>query len=77
MGKLVKTVTVCTCDVCGKECSEGENKVEITTSYSLNDRCYIFGDLYAYIPYGTSQGVVCKSCKLDYLERYITQERGK
>lgn len=77
MGKVVRTITMCSCDICGKECNENENSIEITTSYSLNDRCYMFGSVHAYIPYGTSQGVVCKSCKLDYLERYVLRERGR
>ena len=76
MGKVVKTITVCTCDVCGKECEEGENKVDITFSYALNDRQYIYGSLYAYVPYGTSEGIVCRSCKLYWLEQYIKRERN-
>ena len=77
MGVTIKQIKVCTCDVCGKECEEDEGNIQITTGYSIDSRAYVFGNLYAYIPYGTSQGVVCKECKLSYLEKYIAQERNK
>lgn len=76
MGKIIETVTTCTCDVCGSICNENENKIDITFSYSLNDRNYVYGSLYAYIPYGTSDGIVCRECKLTLLEDYVKKERN-
>lgn len=77
MGKVTKVTTVCTCDICGKECSDNEHTIDVTTGYNLNGRCYMYGTLYAYVPYGTTQGVVCRECKLSLLEQYIKTERLK
>ncbi len=77
MAIIQQTITKCYCDICNKECEPTENLIDITTQYALNDRCYMYGEVHAYIPYGTSQGVVCKQCKLHYLEEYIKKEKGE
>lgn len=77
MGIQRKEVVTCTCDICSKACDKDEGDVEITISSTTVGRNYIYGNLSAYIPYCTSKGVVCKDCKLFYLEMYIQQERGK
>lgn len=77
MGIQRKEVVTCTCDICGTICEEQESDIEITLCHTTVGRNYIYGNLSAYIPYCTSKGVVCKSCKLFYLEMYIQQEKGK
>lgn len=77
MGIQRKEVVTCTCDICGKVCEQDEGDIEITISSTTVGRNYLYGNLSAYIPYCTSKGVVCKDCKLFYLEMYIQQERGK
>lgn len=76
MGITTHTYIKCTCDICGKDCAKEDATIDITTHYNMDSRCYIYGELFAYIPYGTSKGIVCKECKLQYLEDYINQQRS-
>lgn len=73
MGKITETVIRCTCDVCGKKCLEDEGSIEVTVGYNMNSRVFAYGDLKVYIPYGTSNGIICKECKIRLLKQYIQE----
>lgn len=74
MGVTTKTVTVCTCDVCGKECQPQEGYVSIEVNGGDGrdvGPATISGMLTFNQPYGCDRGVVCRSCKLEWLRRYL------
>jgi len=75
MGVEKKTITIVTCDICQRKC--GENDREILIQVSAGDRdvgpAIITGDLRFTQPYGVSNGIVCKSCKLNWLDYYVAQ----
>lgn len=74
MGVTTRTITTCTCDVCGKECQQGEGVIAIQVN-SGDGRdvgpATINGTLTFNQPYGCDKGIVCRSCKLEWLRRYV------
>lgn len=74
MGIVTKTVTICTCDICGENCSLNEDLVVIKVNNGDGrdvGPAYIEGNLVYKQPYGTQDGIICKSCKLKYLKKYV------
>ena len=73
MGITTKTVQVCTCDICQKECSASEGTIKIKVKRPDRDvgRSYIFVTLQYYSPYVCDNGIVCDECKDKYLQQYV------
>ena len=74
MGITQKTVTVCTCDVCGNPCDPYENRLRIETDGGDGGDvgpAYIHAIVQFDQPYGCSGGIVCKQCQKVWLARYI------
>ena len=78
MGVKTKTVTTWTCDLCGVECRKDSNEI----NYAINAGCRDGGPtkiqarVSVYIPYGTANGHLCRTCTLKYLSEYVASEEG-
>jgi hypothetical protein len=64
---------LCTCDLCGAECSKYDMKFDIDINVGCRDvgATQIKCKLDLYIPYGPTNALVCKSCQKKYLQKYI------
>lgn len=76
MGVSTTQITVCTCDLCGSECGNGDGEIAIQVN-SGDGRdvgpATINANLVFNQPYGCHKGVVCEVCKFKWLRRYIDQ----
>ena len=80
MGISTKTITVCTCDICGAECSMTDNEIYVQVNGGDGrdvGPAYVYGDLLFCQPYSVDKGVVCKACKIKWLKRYIAEQEVK
>lgn len=68
-----RTVTECSCDVCGKTCGQYDNRLRIETNSGDRDvgPAYIHAIVQFDQPYVCSGGIVCKQCQIEWLTRYI------
>lgn len=76
MGKTTRTVTECTCDICGKECGERDGKIQIPINHGDGrdvGPAVIRGVLNVTQPYGVKVGLVCMECKKKWLSYYVDQ----
>jgi len=74
MGVTTRTVTVCTCDVCQRECQPDEGRITIEVNGGDGrdvGPATISGMLTFHQPYGCDKGVVCRACKIKWLRRYV------
>lgn len=76
MGKVVKQVVVCTCDICGGVCDEDDNRIDriVGTDPSGQHQTRLIGRFHVYIPYGTDNGLVCKKCLKKHLRIWLANE---
>lgn len=74
MGIQTKTVTECTCDVCGNACRPDDTKLRVQINGG-DGRDVGPSEIYATVmvnhPYRCDKGVVCKACQKKWLQRYI------
>ncbi len=74
MGIRTKTVTECTCDVCGSACSQEDTKLRIAINGG-DGRDVGPSEIYATVmvmhPYRCDKGIVCKKCQKEWLQRYL------
>lgn len=74
MGIQTKTVTECTCDVCGNVCQPDDTKLRVQINNG-DGRDVAPSEIYARVmvkhPYGCEMGIVCKSCQKKWLQMYI------
>lgn len=79
MGIETKTVTTVTCDICGSQCGKDDGEVSIKVNGGDRDvgPATIHGELRFTQPYGVSGGIICRACKLKWLESYVRQMRGQ
>ena len=80
MGIKVTEVIVATCDICYKEC--GEHDGNITIKINSGDGrdvgpSVIWGQLFVNHPYGCTKGIVCKSCKVKWLQQHIDELKAQ
>lgn len=79
MGINVKTISVCTCDLCGAECGRYDGLIQIQV-YPGDGRAVGPGHMEAEfrvnIPYQASNGIVCNGCKIKWLSRYVKDYRS-
>lgn len=69
-----ETVTVhYTCDLCRGEMDGPTEAARVTHSYSGDSVNYIVFRVYAYVPYMTSEGDVCKECMVKAMKDYVKQ----
>jgi hypothetical protein len=75
MGIEKKTITIVTCDMCHRECGERDGEIRIRVNGGDRDvgPATIDGEIRFTQPYGVSGGIVCKSCKLNWLKHYVDQ----
>jgi hypothetical protein len=76
MGVSVKQVVTCTCDVCGSDCkdSEGEISIEVNGGDGRDvGPARLRARLVFDQPYGCVSGIVCKSCKFQWLAAYLSR----
>lgn len=77
MGIQHVTQKIITCDICGNQCSESDGDIQIKVN-SGDGRdvgpAYITGSLRFDQPYGCSNGIICRSCKIKYLKKYMEQQ---
>lgn len=77
MGITTKTLQYCYCDLCNKRCGPADTRIVIEV-YPGDGRDvgpgYLHGELKLDIPYGVSNGIVCKDCKIEWLRAYLEQE---
>lgn len=69
-----KTQTVTTCDLCGDECSETDNLIEIQVDGGDGrdvGPSLIRGQVAVFLPYRTERGDICKPCLLRWLGVYV------
>ena len=76
MGITTKTITECTCDICGNAC--GQNDGEISIRVNGGDGrdvgpATIYATLIFNQPYGCSKGIVCRACKIKWLHAYLRE----
>ena len=81
MGIVVKQVTLCTCDICGSECDkhDGEFGVQVNGGDGRDvGPAYVRGTIFFEQPYGCTAGILCHTCKIKWLARYLKeQEQAK
>ena len=74
MVKKTKTIITCTCDLCGNECNENDNIVEIQVDREWGWNIgpgFMRGRIAAFLPYRADRGEVCKPCLLKWLGVYV------
>jgi hypothetical protein len=73
MGIQTKTVTECTCDVCGNGCQQEDAKLRV--QINGGDRDIGPSTIYATVtvdhPYRCNKGIVCKKCQKKWLQEYV------
>lgn len=69
--KNTKTEVIFTCDFC--KSTDVVHNVEIPVSYSMDLVYSLQFKPYAYIPYATDHGHVCKKCLADALCKYLAK----
>lgn len=79
MGVITKTVELCTCDMCGAECDRDDGDVVVQVN-SGDGRdvgpAFVWATLCFYQPYRCAIGIVCHTCKIKWLKRYMEQEKS-
>lgn len=77
MGIQKKTITIVTCDMCQQKCNDHDGEIRIKVNGGDRDvgPATIDGEIRFNEPYGVSGGIICKSCKLNWLEYYVNQLR--
>jgi hypothetical protein len=77
MGITTKTVTACTCDLCGVDC-KGEDSIVNIQVHPGDGRDvgpgHMTGVMRVNLPYRVSDGIVCVACKLDWLRKYVDSQ---
>ena len=74
MGVSKTVVVSCTCDVCGKPCEETDNYLHIEINGGDGrdvGSSYIHAKIQVTKPYAVSGGIVCKTCQVEWLSRYV------
>ena len=73
MGVTKKMVVECTCDMCKRPCGEYDNRIYYETDSGDRDvnPSYISSIIYYNRSYGVTNGIVCKNCQIEWLQRYI------
>jgi hypothetical protein len=74
MGVKARTVLECTCDVCGAPCGEHDGNIEIKVNAGDGrdvGAATINGTLRFHQPYGVNGGIVCATCKMEWLKKYL------
>ncbi len=73
MGIVTKTITECTCDLCGSVCKPKEGEIRVNVSGGDRDvgPSQVYGVLVFNQPYGCVNGIICKSCKIKWLRIYL------
>ena len=73
MGIVTKTITECTCDLCGSVCQpkDGEIRVNVSEGYRDVGPSQVYGVLVFNQPYGCVNGIICESCKIKWLRIYL------
>ena len=79
MAVKTRVVTTYTCDLCGSECDEKSNVIDYKISNGFMDSgpLKIQGRVTAYIPYGTADGHLCRSCTIKHLRDFVDSEDGE
>lgn len=76
MGIKETTVTTITCDICGNQCGRKDGEIEIQVNGGDGrdvGPATITGELRFHQPYGVSNGILCRSCKVKYLKTYLSR----
>lgn len=80
MGVKKTTITEITCDICGKECGESDGSIRVMVNNGDGrdvGPAYVTGELRFSQPYGVTNGIICRDCKLEYLADYLSQLRSQ
>ena len=67
----IRTIKIFTCDLCGSEMSENEDLIYIKVDQKSEGWSTITGYLKYTQPYGRVNGLVCKTCKKEWLTKYV------
>ena len=76
MGIQTKTVTECTCDVCGRACKPEDTKLRVQINGGDGrdvGPSMIYATVMVEHPYRCEKGIVCKSCQKEWLQEYINE----
>lgn len=79
MGITTRQVEVVTCDICKSECGKNDGGISIQVSNGDGrdvGPATITGTLAFYQPYVCQGGIVCRKCKLKFLERYLQTQQA-
>ena len=77
MGIEQKTITIVTCDICGNQCGKDDGAISIQVNGGDGrdvGPATIDGELRFTQPYGVSNGIICRACKVKWLRQYIEQQ---
>ena len=76
MGIRTETVTIVTCNICGNQCgkSDGEIRIQVNSGDRDVGPATIDGELRFTQPYGVSNGIICRACKIIWLKKYVDQQ---
>ena len=77
MGIQTKTMTVCTCDLCGAACrlNDGDVRIQVHPGDGRDvGPGFMHATMSVDLPYRVNKGIVCRSCKVKWLRAYLTEQ---
>lgn len=77
MTKRIQTIASFSCDLCGNDCADTDNTIEIQVNEGDGrdvGPAFLRGRITAYIPYGADRGDVCRPCLLKWLSVWVRNQ---